>query len=356
MQSVPVQSVFAKPLAGACAAALLAGGLAVAQSTDSQTTGGDAGQTGGQTTQQTGGQTSGQTGGQAGGQAGGQTGGQTAGQQPAGQDQTGRPEPAAQDLTADTVVITVEGTPITLGELIVARRGLPQEYQDLPDEVLMSALIEQLANQVLLENAAREAGLEQQPAVRIAMKNQARAVLASAWMAQQIADRVGPEAIEAAYQQAVASAEPVEEVRAAHILVEDEATAKEIKQKLDEGGDFAALAAEYGTDGTASRGGDLGWFVREQMVPEFADAAFALEPGTISDPVKSPFGWHIIKSFEKRQQPKPELEEVRDQIVQGLTETAQSEILGEAREGADIQRTEGAVPPSAIRSDELVPE
>lgn len=347
-----MQSVYAKALAGACAAALLAGGLAVAQSTDSQATGGDAGQTGGQTTGQTGGQTGGQTAGQ-------QPADQSSGQQPAGQDQTGQtgqPEPAAQNLTADTVVITVEGTPITLGELIVARRSLPQEYQDLPDEVLMSALIEQLANQVLLENAAREAGLEQQPAVRIAMKNQARAVLASAWMAQQIADRVGPEAIEAAYQQAVASAEPVEEVRAAHILVEDEATAKEIKQKLDEGGDFAALAAEYGTDGTASRGGDLGWFVYDQMVPEFADAAFAMEPGTISDPVETPFGWHVIKLFEKRQQPKPALEEVRDKIVQGLTETAQSEILGAAREGADIQRTEGAVPPSAIRSDELVPE
>lgn len=338
-----MQSVFAKALLGTCVAALL-GGLAVAQSTGQGTTP-EAGQGSAQTSEQSAGQQPGQASGQ-------QSADQAQDTQAETQAQAG--QSADQNLTADTVIATVDETPITLGELIIARRSLPREYQELPDEVLMGALVEQLTNQVLLENAARQAGLDQTPAVRLSLRNQARAVLANAYMEQQVADRVGAEAIEAAYQQGVASAVPVEEVNAAHILVEDQATAQEIKQKLDEGADFAALAAEYGTDGTASRGGDLGWFVHEQMVPEFADAAFAMEPGTVSEPVQSPFGWHLIKLLDRRERPQPTLDEVRDQIVDGLTRDAQSAILTEVRDDAGVQRTDQAVPPSAVRMDDLV--
>jgi peptidyl-prolyl cis-trans isomerase C len=145
-------------------------------------------------------------------------------------------------------------------------------------------------------------------------------------------------------------------MRAAHILVDKVETAKEIKAKLDGGADFAALAAEHGTDGTASRGGELGWFVHEQMVPEFADAAFAMEPGTVSDPVQSPFGWHLIKLEERRERPAPPLDEVRDQILEELARQAQTEVLGQLREDAEIERGTGAVPPSAIRNDALITE
>src|SRR5690606_30914637 len=139
------------------------------------------------------------------------------------------------------------------------------------------------------------------PAVQFALTNQERGVLASAYMEQAVTERLNDEAIEAAYQERYAGAEPVEEAHAAHILVEDEATAQEIREELDEGADFAALAAEHGTDGTASRGGDLGWFTHERMVPTFADAVFAMEAGTVAGPVETPFGWHVIKLFEKRQ-------------------------------------------------------
>lgn len=92
------------------------------------------------------------------------------------------------------------------------------------------------------------------------------------------------------------------EVNARHILVADEATAKEVKQKLEDGGDFAALAGEYSTEpGAAESGGDLGWFGKGAMVPEFEEAAFSLEPGTISEPVKTDFGYHIIEVVEKRE-------------------------------------------------------
>lgn len=328
-----MQSVFAKALLGACAAALSAAAIAQTAQT---------GQTG-QTQEQ--GQAAPADQAAGAGSASG-TGTQTGA--------TAQANDSAANLSAGTVVATAGGTPITLGEIIVARRSLPPEYQQLPDEVLMGALVEQIANQVLLEQAAREAGLDQNPAVRLALANQARAVLASAYMEEAIANRVSPETIEAAYQQRFADAEPVEEVHAAHILVEDKETAQEIRTKLDEGADFAALAAEYGTDGTASRGGDLGWFVHGQMVPQFADAAFAMEPGTVSEPVQSPFGWHIIKLFERREQPMPPLEEVRDQIVDELSQNAQSAVLDEIRAGSPVERGADAVPPAAIRADELV--
>ncbi len=320
-----MQSSFSKLLFGVCATALLAAGPATAQ------------QTGQQTGQQT--------------EPSAQQDGQAAQGESAEQAAQGQDGPAP---TADTVVATVAGTPITLGELVAVRSGLPPQYQQLPDEVLMGALVEQLTDQILLAEAARKAGLDQQRDVRLALETQARAVLADAYMQQALGDEISDTAVQQAYDAQFAAAEPVEEVRAAHILVDEEETAKEIKGKLDEGADFAALAAEYGTDGTASRGGELGWFVHEQMVPEFADAAFAMEAGTVSDPVQSPFGWHIIKLEERRERPAPPLDEVRDQIVEQLARQAQTEVLGQLRQGAEIERGTGDVPASAIRDDTLI--
>jgi peptidyl-prolyl cis-trans isomerase C len=321
-----VQSSLSKLLICVCAAALLAAGPAAGQ----------------QSVQQSGQQAA----------PGGQAGEQPSQDAQGGSAAQGQAEGAAP--SADTVVATVAGTPITLGELVAVRAGLPEQYQQLPDEVLMGALLEQLTDQILLAEAAKKAGLDQERAVRLALETQARAVLADAYMQQAMAEQITDAAVQQAYEAEYASAEPVEEVRAAHILVEDEETAKEIKGKLDEGGDFTALAAEHGTDGTASRGGELGWFVHEQMVPEFADAAFAMEAGTISDPVQSPFGWHVIKLEERRERPAPPLEEVRDQIVEQLAREAQTEVLGQLREGAEIERKAGAVPDSAIRDDSLI--
>ena len=262
----------------------------------------------------------------------------------------------AADLSADTVVVTIDETPITLGEVIAVRQSLPEQYQELPDEVLMAALVQQLSDQQMLANAGHAAGLRNSVTVQLALRNQERAVMADAYMAQQLVSRVDDAAIQAAYDERFANAEPVQEVRAAHILVETQEQAAELKTQIEAGAEFATLAAEHGTDGTASRGGDLGWFSHEQMVPEFADAAFALDAGTVSDPVQSPFGWHLIKLEEKRDQPVPSLELVRDELVAQLTENAQRSLIEELRGSSAVKPPAEPVPDAAVREDGLIVE
>ncbi|MEM7667541.1 MAG: peptidylprolyl isomerase [Pseudomonadota bacterium] len=255
---------------------------------------------------------------------------------------------------AETVVKTVNGIDITLGRLIAMRQNLPAEYQNFPAEVLMTALSDQITTQVLLEKAARESGLADRPDVALSLQAQTSAVLADAYLRDELAKRVTETNVEEVYQERYVNAPAEEEVKAAHILVEDKALADQIKAELDGGASFAELAAQHGTDGTAQRGGDLGWFVHSDMVPAFADAAFAMEPGQISDPVESNFGWHLIQLEERRDRAVPEMNEVAGQIVQELTGEAQEAIMADLRAGLVETTAEPAPPAGAINEDALL--
>lgn len=120
-----------------------------------------------------------------------------------------------------------------------------------------------------------------------------------------------------------------EEVKASHILVETEEEAKEVKEKLNAGGDFAKLAAEYSTDVTKDKGGDLGFFAKGAMLPEFEKTAFSLEIGKISEPVKSQYGYHIIKVDDKKGAKEAKLEDVKDDIKKSIKEGKSQEAYGE---------------------------
>src|ERR1700742_1992939 len=133
-----------------------------------------------------------------------------------------------------------------------------------------------------------------------------------------------------------------QEVHARHILLETEDDAKAVKAELDKGADFAELAKKKSKDPGASDGGDLGFFTKEQMVPEFSAVAFALEPGKISDPVKSQFGWHIIKVEEKRDRKPPDFAQVKAQIETYVTRKAQADYVAKLREGAKVERLDQA--------------
>src|SRR6201986_182302 len=133
-----------------------------------------------------------------------------------------------------------------------------------------------------------------------------------------------------------------QEVHARHILVETEDEAKAVKAELAKGADFAELAKKKSKDPGASDGGDLGFFTKDQMVPEFSEAAFKLQPGQISDPVKSQFGWHIIKVEEKRNRKAPEFDQVKAQIETYVTRKAQAEYVAKLREAAKVERMDQA--------------
>jgi peptidyl-prolyl cis-trans isomerase C len=157
------------------------------------------------------------------------------------------------------------------------------------------------------------------------------------------------DAMKKVYEEASKQIAGEQEVHARHILVETEDDAKAVKAELDKGADFAELAKKKSKDPGASDGGDLGFFTKEQMVPEFSAVAFALEPGKISDPVKSQFGWHIIKVEEKRNRKPPDFDQVKAQIETYVTRKAQAEYVGKLREAAKIERTEK--PAEAAKSD-----
>lgn len=255
---------------------------------------------------------------------------------------------------ADAVLATVDGEVITLADVIAVRQALPDQYQQLPDEVLLTGIVEQIAEQIMLENAAKKTGLADTPLVQKAIRSQTRAVLADAYMTEALQNKITEERIAEEYKLRFLDAEPVVEVQVAHVLVADYETAANIKAQIDGGADFAAMAAEHGSDGTSARGGDIGWITRGQMVPEFADAAFAMEPGEISGPVETPFGWHLIKVDGKRDQPVPLIEEVRGSIIEELSQTISTDVLNELRGTSNIERNLDSVDATAIRADDLI--
>src|SRR5437868_12735040 len=146
------------------------------------------------------------------------------------------------------------------------------------------------------------------------------------------------------YEEAAKQITGEQEVHARHILVETEDEAKAIAEELKKGSDFAELAKKKSKDPGASDGGDLGFFTKDQMVPEFSTVAFALEPGKISDPVKSQFGWHIIKVEEKRNRKAPDFEQVKGQIETYVTRKAQAEYVAKLREAAKVERMDQPAP------------
>ncbi|MGF1660749.1 MAG: peptidylprolyl isomerase [Rubrimonas sp.] len=248
----------------------------------------------------------------------------------------------AQDaLAQDADVATIDGAPVTVADLNAILSELPAQYQQLPDETLYDGIREQMIDQRLLAAAALAGDLADHPAVKRSLEMQRQGLLADFMLRAEIAERVTDAAIEAAYETRFADAPPIEEVRASHILVASEEQAQALKAELDRGADFAALAAEHGTDGTRARGGDLGWFSRDMMVPAFADAAFAMEEGAMSAPVQSQFGWHLIHLTGKRDRPAPALEEVRGEIEQELGAEAARAVIAELRAAAEIVLPEG---------------
>lgn len=215
------------------------------------------------------------------------------------------------DADGATVLATVNGEDITLGHLIVARQALPPQYQGLPNDVLLQGLLEQVIQQTVLGQAMGELSRR----AELQLENQRRSMIATEKVEEVVSSAVTEEALQAAYDKTYADAKPTEEFNAAHILVKTEDEAKDLISKLDDGADFADLAKEFSTGPSGPNGGDLGWFGPGMMVKPFEDAVVGLEPGAVSAPVETQFGWHVVKLNDKRMKGAPALEEVREELA-----------------------------------------
>lgn len=239
---------------------------------------------------------------------------------------------------ADMVIATVNGENITLGHVIAARLSLPDQYQQLPAEVLFPGLVEQLIQQTVLGQAAGEVNRRAQ----VQIDNEKRAILATEKLDEIITGAVTDEKIQALYDAEYANAEPTQEWNASHILVETEDEAKALVDELNNGADFAELAKEKSTGPSGPNGGELGWFGPGMMVAPFEDAVKGLEVGSVSAPVQTQFGWHVIKLNEMRDRPAPSVDEVHDEIVAKLQDQAVEEAINSLMDGATIERTDTA--------------
>ncbi len=186
--------------------------------------------------------------------------------------------------------------------------------------------------------------------------------LESSLLNKVVRPQVTDQAIQARYDEQYGGKSGEPEVHARHILVGDEATAKKIIAELKKGGDFAALSKQYSKDPSASQqGGDLGFFKKSDMVPEFADVAFALKDKEVTPvPVKTQFGWHVIQTLEHRTTAPPTFEQVHDELRQQMVQAAVQKEIADARgqvsierfnpDGSAVKATDMAEPPSATDS------
>lgn len=254
---------------------------------------------------------------------------------------------------ADTVVATVNGTEITLGEMIVLRSTLPQRYATLPPDVLFQGILDQLVQQQLLSET-----LDEVPdRVGYALANEERSLKAGEIVNDISRAAATEEAIQAAYDARFGDAEPTTEYNASHILVDTEEEALALIEQLENGNDFALLARENSTGPSGPNGGELGWFGPGRMVPEFEAAVIALEVGQVSPPVQTQFGWHVVKLNDTRNQELPTLDQMRGELTAQIQEEALLARIDELTEAAEIETVEpGTIDPALLTNLDLLGE
>jgi peptidyl-prolyl cis-trans isomerase C len=256
---------------------------------------------------------------------------------------------AAQDTpTVDTVVATVNGTQITLGHMIIARATLPEQYQELPDEVLFKGILDQLVQQTALADTY-EGDLPKR--VTLSLQNETRSLTAGEVIERVMAAPVDEDAVKAAYDAQYTDQDAGEEYNASHILVETEEEANTIKEALDNGADFAEMAREKSTGPSGPGGGSLGWFGAGMMVPSFEAAVVAMDAGAVSAPVETQFGWHVIKLNETRKTKAPALDDVREELELQVRQTLVQSSIEEITDKADVERmSEQDIDPALIKN------
>jgi peptidyl-prolyl cis-trans isomerase C len=258
--------------------------------------------------------------------------------------------PAVAPVAPETVVAKVNGSAITAGDLAIAAEDPALSLPGVDDAQKKALLVDYMIDLKVGAQAADAAKVADTPDFQRKLAYFKDKLLLDEYLEREAKKAATPEAAKALYDQTVKAMKPEEEVHARHILVENEDEAKKIAARIKGGEDFAKVAAEVSKDpGSKTEGGDLGWFSKERMVAPFAEAAFKLNAGQVSDPVKTQFGWHVIKVEEKRTKPVPTFPEMKEQVDQYITRKAQQDLILKLRESAKIERTAAApaAPPAA---------
>jgi peptidyl-prolyl cis-trans isomerase C len=244
--------------------------------------------------------------------------------------------PAPKDV--NQVVAIVGPYKVHMSDLQNDLQNAPAQAQQLPPDQLYQMLLSQEVDRKAVLVAALKAGLDKDPTVRQQMQDAADTKLENAYVQRKVLAQVTDAAVQAEYNKDYANKPGAEQVQARQILVTTQAAAQDIIAQLDKGADFATLAQKDSIDPGAKNGGELGWFAQSEMVPAFANAAFALKPGEYTKtPVQTQFGWHVILCEGKRTAPTPKLADVQGQIKQQMGDAAVQTTLDKVRGEVKIQ-------------------
>jgi peptidyl-prolyl cis-trans isomerase C len=263
--------------------------------------------------------------------------------------------PAAAE---DVVVARVNGNDIKQSDLDFAATEVGSRLATYTPADRRKILLQYVIENELMAEAGQKDSLDKGPTFPDRVKYHERRALRDAFFDADIANAVTEDAAKKIYDEKITQIKPEQEIHARHILVDTEAEAKEIEERLKKGEDFATLAKEKSKDAN-SEGGDLGFFTRGTMLKQFEDAAFALEVGQISDPVQTQFGWHIIKVEEKRDQPLPTFDQVKEAIIAQLVQQKAQEVVTGLRASAKVEVVDPELKKSmgsGSLNDEALPE
>jgi peptidyl-prolyl cis-trans isomerase C len=259
--------------------------------------------------------------------------------------------PAAPAVGGDPVVARVNGFELHRSDVEEAARGLPPQARQQPPDKIYAALLDQMIATTLVAQAARKAKVQDEPRAKRHLTLITDQVMAQLYVDKIVLAGMNEQKLKAKYDKLMKDAPPREEVNARHILLANEADAKAAIEELKKGADFAKLANQKSTDPAGkTSGGDLGWFTKDQMVPEFADAAFNLKKGEITDqPVKTQFGWHVIKLEDRRQAKPPTFDQVKPQLADEVARDLVGEKMKELKTAARIEvfNADGSKPGAA---------
>src|ERR1700741_628400 len=250
---------------------------------------------------------------------------------------------------ANPVLAKVNGSEIRQSDVTLAEEELGPSLAQMDPATKKENVLAFLIDMKIVAKAAEAKKIEDRDDFKARLAFARNRLLMDNLLAAEGKAATTQEDMKKVYDEAAKQIEGEQEVHARYILVENEDEAKAIAAELKKGADFAELAKKKSKDPGASDGGDLGFFTKDQMVPEFSAVAFSLEPGKISDPTNSQFGWHVIKVEEKPNRKPPEFDQVKGQIETYVTRKAQADYVGKLREGARIERMDQAAntPPAA---------